>query len=128
MSSTGAKAPGTATTTAEAPWSDDAWTNVANIYGAGEASVTATSFDAGDQTEVLKAFNFDFTALSTTATVQGLTCTINARYASDVASIDLVQALDTTRAKVGTNMASVATALGTAAARILAGWISALKK
>jgi len=121
MATTGAKVPTGAQTVAEAPWSDDTWVNPTNIYGAGEASVTATTFDAGDQTYVLKAYGFDFSAIPAGANIVGVTCVINARYATAAASIDLVQLLDVSRAKVGTNLASTPTALTTSAANYTFG-------
>jgi|WetSurSiteA1Bulk_404760.scaffolds.fasta_scaffold00047_39 hypothetical protein len=120
MSTTGAKAPTAAQSISESPWSDDAWVNAANIYGAGEASVTATSFDAGDQTYVLKAYNFDFSSIPAGAVIEGVICIINARYANAAASIDLVQLLDVSRAKGGTNKAGP-TALTTSAANYTFG-------
>jgi len=106
MSDTGVKIPTGATTTGEDPWIDEAWVSPQNIYGAGEASVTAATFDSGDQTQVLKAYGFDFSAIPDGATIDGVYVTINAR--SDHATavrFDLVQLLDTSRAKVGTNLA-----------------------
>jgi hypothetical protein len=50
MPNTAAILPGAAQTINESPWLDDTWVNPGNIFGAGEASVTATSFDSGDQT------------------------------------------------------------------------------
>ena len=116
MSTTGVKAPTAAQTIAESPWLDDTWVSPANIYGAGEASVTATSFDAGDQTYVLKAYGFDFSALPDNAVIRGVICVVNARYATAPGSIDLMQLLDISRAKVGTNQCATPVALTTLAA------------
>src|SRR5512139_1543824 len=116
MATTGAKAPTSATSVSESPWSDDTWVNPTNIYGAGEASVTATSFDAGDQTYVLKAQGFDFSAVPDGSVINGVTCVINARYATVVVSIDLCQLLNTSGSKVGTNHCATPVPLTTTAA------------
>ena len=106
MASTGFILPGAAQTISETPWLDDTWTNVVNIYGAGVASITAASYDAGDQSYVLKAYTFNLAAIPDGATINGIEVRINARYAAGTASIDLVQLLDTARARVGTNKAA----------------------
>ncbi len=116
MSTTGAKLPTAVTTASESPWSDNDWTNAANIYGAGEAEVSAATFDAGDQTYILKAYTFDFSAVPTNATIDGVICVINARYATAAASIDLVQLLNTSLSKVGDNKAATPQALTASAA------------
>jgi hypothetical protein len=72
MASIGPQAPTGATTTNETPWLDEPWVNPANIYGAGEASVTAGTFDNGDQTGVLKAYGFNFAAIPDGATIRVL--------------------------------------------------------
>lgn len=117
---TGAKAPTAAQQVSEAPWSDDAWQTPQNIYGTGTASVTASSFDAGDQTWVLKAYNFDFSAIPDTAVITGVSVIINGWYANAPASIDLCQLLNVSRAKVGTNLAGP-TAFTTSAANYTFG-------
>jgi hypothetical protein len=117
MADTGVKVPTGATTTPEDPWLDEPWVSPENIYGAGEASVTAITFDNGDQTGILKAYGFDFTAIPDGATIDGVYVTINAR--SDHATavkFDLVQLLDTSRAKVGTNLAATPVVIVIAAA------------
>lgn len=116
MSTTGQVLPTAAVTAAEDPWLDNDWVSPANIYGAGEASVTAATFDAGDQTYVLKAYTFDFSAIPDGSTIDGVIVTVNARYATAAVSIDLCQLLDVSRAKVGTNKCSTPTALTTSAA------------
>jgi len=115
MADTGAKVPTGATTTNEDPWLDEAWQSPANIYGAGEASVTAATFDNNDQTGVLKAYGFDFSAIGDTDEILGVVVTINARADSVNVGIDLVQLLDVSRAKVGTNNSNTAQRLAVAA-------------
>ncbi len=126
MSTTGAKAPTAAQTISEAPWSDETWANPQNIYGAGETNVTGTGYDAGDQTYVLKAYTFDFSSIPAGAVIDGITVVINARYATALASIDLCQLLNISRAKVGTNLASAPVALTTSAANYTFGSASNL--
>jgi len=121
MATTGALPPQAAQTISESPWSDETWVSPENIYGAGEASVTTTQFDAGDQTYVLKAYNFNLSSVPDGATILGVICVINARYANAPASIDLVQLLDISRAKGGTNKAATPTALTTLAANYTFG-------
>jgi hypothetical protein len=116
MPDTGAKVPTGATTTNEDPWLDEAWVNPANIYGAGEASVTAATFDNGDQTAVLKAYGFDFSAIPDGNNIDGILVTINARADSTNVGIDLVQLLDISRAKVGSNRSNTSQRLTTGAA------------
>lgn len=116
MANTGAKLPQSAATAAESPWLDNDWTTPQNIYGAGTASVTAASYDAGDQTYVLKAYNFDMSAIPDGATIDGVVCVVNGYYAVVVVSIDLVQLLNTSLGKTGTNQAATPQALTTGAA------------
>jgi hypothetical protein len=117
MANTTAKLPTAATTASEAPWSDNDWSNVENIYGAGEASITTPTFDTGDQSYVLKAYTFDMSAIPDGSTINGVVCVINARYEAGQGSgnINLVQLLSTILAKVGTNQAGTPTALSTTA-------------
>ena len=101
----------------EAPWSDDAWVTPTNIYSddAATANVVAPTFDTDDQTYVLKATGFDFSAIPDNSTINGVTVRLNAWYRSGVGSgsVDLCQLLDTSKAKVGTNNCSTAVALTT---------------
>lgn len=121
MSTTGAQLARSVVTAAEDPWLDNDWVNPANIYGAGEAEVSAATYDAGDQTYVLKAYNFDFSAIPAGAAIDGVIVVINARYATALVSIDLVQLLDVSRGKVGTNKAATPQALTTSAANYTFG-------
>jgi hypothetical protein len=116
MADTGEKAPTVATSTSEDPWLDEPWVNPANVYGAGEASVTAATFDNGDQTEVLKVKGFDFSGIPADDVINGALVKINARADSGNVGIDLVQLLDATGAKVGSNRSDTAQRLTTSAA------------
>ena len=118
MADTGVKAPTAAETVAEAPWEDASctWVSPENIYGAGEASVVHPSFDSPDQTWVLKAYGFDFSAIPDGSTIDGVQVVINARYDIAAVSLDLCQLLDISRAKVGTNKYLTPQALTTSAA------------
>jgi hypothetical protein len=123
MADTGIKAPTAAQTVGEAPWNDAncTWVTPENIYGAGEASVTHSSFDSPDQTYVLKAYGFDFSTIPDGATIDGVQVVINARYAVAAVSLDLCQLLDISRAKVGTNKYATPQALTTSAANYTIG-------
>jgi len=118
MADTGAKAPTAAESVAESPWSTSncGWVNPTYIYGAGEAAITHPAFDTDTYSYVLKAYTFDFSAIPDTATITGVSVTVNARYANGACGIALMQLLNTSRAKVGTNLASTPTALTTSAA------------
>src|SRR3990170_343 len=115
MATTGAKYPTAAVTVSEAPWSDNDWTTPGNIYAddGATANVTAATFDSPDQTFVLKAYTFDFSAIPGGSTIDGVICVVNCWYANGSVSIDLMQLLDTSRAKVGTNQCAAPVALGT---------------
>lgn len=123
MATTGAKFPTLGTSVSESPWSDNAWTTPTNIYSdnAATANVTASSFDSPDQTYVLKATGFDFSEIPDDATILGVECKVNAWYRSGQGSgsIDLMQLLDTSRAKVGTNQCSSPVALTTTNSTII---------
>jgi hypothetical protein len=121
MATTGAQSPTVAASVSESPWSDNAWVNPTNIYAAGEAEVSAATFDAGDQTHVLKATKYDFSVIPDTATIDGVQVIINARYANALVSIDLCQLLDVSGAKVGTNLAATPVDLTTSAANYTFG-------
>lgn len=118
---TGEKFPTAGSSVSESPWSDDAWVNPTNIYSdnATNASVTASTYDAGDQTEVLKAQGFDFSEIPDNSTINGVICRVNAYYGTAAVSIDLLQLLNTSGAKVGTNQCSTPEALGTDSAGIV---------
>ncbi len=120
---TGQVYPTLGTTVAESPWLDNTWTTPTNIYSdnAATANVTAPSYDNGDQTYVLKATGFDFSAIPDGSTINGITARINAFYRSGQGSgsLDLCQLLDISRAKVGTNNCSTPTALTTTTSTII---------
>ena len=115
MATTGAKFPASSVTAAEAPWSDNDWTTPGNIYAddGSNASVTASTFDSPDQTFVLKAYTFNFSAIPDGSTIDGVICVVNCWYANGSVSIDLMQLLNTSLAKVGTNQCATPVALGT---------------
>lgn len=108
MASTGAVFPTSGTSTAESPWLDNAWTTPEEVVSDNDiyANVTAGTFDASDRTEVLKASGFDFSAIPDGATIGGVTARVEARGDSTSVLIDLAQLLDTSGAKVGTNLAA----------------------
>ena len=118
MATTGAVFPGTVATANEAPWSDNNWTSASNVTAddTSYASITAATYDTNDQSRVLKASNFDFSAIGATDTIDGIIVTTRSWYANGSVSIDLVQLLNTSLAKVGTNKASTPVALTTSQA------------
>lgn len=117
MTSTGQRYPTLGTSVSESPWSDNTWTTPTNIYSdnAATANITASTYDSGDQSFVLKATGFDFSDIPDTATIDGVTVRVNAWYRSGTGtgSMDLLQLLNTSRAKVGTNQCSTPVALTT---------------
>ncbi len=117
MVTTGAKYPTLGASVSESPWSDNAWTTPANIYSdnAATANVTASSFDNGDQTYVLKATGFDFSGIPDGSSIDGVIARVNTWYRSGQGSgsLDLCQLLNTSKAKVGTNQCSAPVALTT---------------
>lgn len=124
MATTGAKFPTAAVAVSEAPWSDNAWdTAVTNVFAddGTTASCTAASFDSPDQTFVLKASGFDFSAIPDGSTVNGVTARINAWFRSGQGSgsLDLCQLLNTSLAKVGTNQAATPVPLTTTTTTII---------
>src|SRR3989304_1125104 len=118
---TGEKPPTLGESISEIPWSDNAWTTPTNIYtdNGGTASITATSYDSPDQSRVLKATGFDFSAIPDTATIDGVIVRVNTWYANGTVSIDLAQFLDTTKAKVGDNKYATPSALTTSTSAVL---------
>lgn len=123
MASTGAKFPSSVQDISESPWSDNSWTGDGNIYAddGSTAYITASTYDNGDQSYVLKAYNFDFSDIPDGATILGVTCRVNTWYRSGAGSgaLDLLQLLNTSRAKVGTNQCSTQVALTTNNATVI---------
>lgn len=113
---TGEKFPTSGTTASESPWLDNDWTSPGSITAndGTYASVTASTFDSGDQTFVLKAKGFDFSSIPAGATINGVTVRVEAHADSTSVGIDLVQLLDTSGAKVGTNKSDTTQRLTTA--------------
>ena len=114
MANTGFILPQSAETVSESPYSNDTWVSPENIYGAGEASITSNTFDGPDYSYVLKAYNYNLSSIPAGATIDGVVARINSR-ASNSMNIVLVQLLNASRAKVGTNLASTPVALSTSA-------------
>ena len=121
MANTGEKYPTLGVTVSESPWSDNTWTYPTRIYSddARYASVTASSYDTGDQTYVLKATGFDFSSIPDGSTIDGVICYVNAYHANGAASMDLMQLLDADKARVGTNQCETPVSLGTGSAGIV---------
>ena len=123
VANTGAVYPGLGESVSESPWRDNGWSNPTNIYfdDGNTASVTASSFDNGDQTYVLKVTGFDFSGIPAGATIDGVICRINTWYRSGTGagSLDLCQLLNTSKSKVGTNQCATPVALTTNNATII---------
>lgn len=117
MASTGAKLPSSGASVSSSPWSDDAWVNPGNVTAIDTtyASVTASTFDSGDQTYRLRCTGFDFSAIPDGSTINGITVKINnARYANGTGSLDLCQ-LVSSGTPIGNNKYSTPQALTTTA-------------
>lgn len=114
---TGAKFPTLGESVSETPWLSDTWVTPTNIYSdnAATANIIAASFDSPDQSYVLKATGFDFSAIPDGSTIQGITISTNAFYRTGQGSgsLSLCQLLNTSKAKVGTNLCATPTALTT---------------
>jgi hypothetical protein len=121
--SVGHIAPTAAQSVSESPYSNNGWTSPESIYSAGEASITAATFDAGDLSYVLKGYGFNFSAIPDGATIDGVEVIINARHGNDVSpvNISLAQLLNVSRAKVGDNQYSSPQTLTTSAAEYVVG-------
>jgi hypothetical protein len=113
MASSGAKFPTAASEASDAPWEDGVWVAEGNIFAddGATASVVAASFDDGDQTNVLKAYTFDFSGIPAGATIDGVTCRVNCWYDNGTVEMDLMQLLDTDGARGGTNQCAVSVTL-----------------
>ena len=110
---TGNLAPDSASTTAEDVWVDGTagdWQNPVNIFGTGEASIIDNLWDATDKSEVLKGWDFDV-SLPSGSTITGVVCIITCRASVENTTIGLVQLLNTSGARVGTNLASTPTTI-----------------
>ena len=101
----------------EPPWSNEVWLTPENIYtdDGNTANVLGKNFDDPDQTRVLKATGFGFSAIPDNSTIQGVIVRVNSWYRSGQGSgsMDLLQLLDTSKAKVGTNQCATPVALST---------------
>ena len=117
MASTGAKLPTSGTSVSASPWSDNSWTSPGNVTAIDTtyASVTASTFDSGDQTYRLRCTGFDFSAIPDGSTINGITVKINnARYANGTGSLDLCQ-LVSSGTPIGDNKYATPQALTTTA-------------
>jgi len=115
-STTGEKYPTSATTSATGAHIDDDFVRTAaimtaNVGTADAACISASTFDAGDQTYILKATNFDFSGILAGSQINGVICRFegwaNTSGATAVSvACDLAQLLDTSRAETGENIVS----------------------
>jgi len=93
MPTTGLKFPTSGVNVSAAPWSDDAWVNPGNITASGSfTSITAPTYDAGDQSQKLRATGFDFSVIPDNSTIDGIIVYIyEVDWAAGTASLDLCQ-------------------------------------
>jgi hypothetical protein len=115
-STTGEKYPTSATTSATGAHIDDDFVRTAAIMTANAgtadaACISASTFDAGDQTYILKATNFDFSGILAGSQINGVICRFegwaNTSGATAVSvACDLAQLLNTSRAETGENIVS----------------------
>lgn len=110
MASTGAKLPTSSSSTAETPWDDASWTSTTYIY-ATDGDAAFGGLTSGQKSEVLRAGGFDLSSIPDGAQIDGVEVVVRAALAGTDASIDLVQLLDASGARVGTNKASTPTTL-----------------
>lgn len=119
MATTGEILFASAQTINESPWLDEPWVNPTNALtdNAQYAQVTATTFDNGDQTAVLKVYGANAALAaalpSDLQSIDGVIVRIQARADSTSVGIDLVQLLDVSRAKGGTNQSDTSQRLTT---------------
>lgn len=117
MATTGEKFATSAQTIAESPWLDDVWENPSNAVGTNNgtnAAVTVATFDSGDQTQVLKLYGYDFSSIPVNATIDGVIVRCyGVEELAGAGAIGLVQLLNASRAKVGTNKAATEVAVDT---------------
>lgn len=113
MATTGAKFPASNITASEAPWDDTGWVNPSNIYS--DNAAYASCYKAGAYSSaVLKAYNFDFSVIPDDATIDGVICKLNAwKGSASDANLGLLQLLNVSRVKGGTNHCLVVVALTT---------------
>lgn len=123
MATTGQVFPGSVLSVSETGYADEAWVNPGNVTAddTSYAAVTAATFDSPDETHVLKAYNFNFSAIPDGSTINGVTMRLRAWYANGTASIVLAQLLDTARARAGTNQYATFQALTTSEATYTKG-------
>ena len=108
------KLPTASADASETPYdnTDGTWQSVANIYGAGSTSIVSNNWDSGELSHILKAYTFDFSAIPTGATIDSVTCrVVCSTTAGATMNITLIQLLNVSQAKVGTNLASTPRAI-----------------
>lgn len=115
-SSVGPQLPTSAATSSESPWSNDDISNPGNVTAddASTASITGTAFDYPDQSYVLKAKGFDFSAIPNGATILGVIVRADmwtGNTSSPFGHVGVCQLLDTAGARAGNNLADVASLL-----------------
>jgi len=115
MPTTGATFPGTGASWSVSPHDDQTWTNPGNIVAddTSYAQITSPSFDTGVQSYLLRASNFNFSAIPEGATIDGIIVRVMGNYVNGAGAIDLVQLVDAGGSLVGDNKASTPVTLNT---------------
>ena len=115
MATTGEVYPGSGSTTAETPYDDNAWADPGYVVSddGNAADITAANYDQNDYSQVLRAYNFDFSGIPSGATINGITVKVNCWYANGAADIVVAQLLDTAGALDGDNKASTPVSMST---------------
>lgn len=98
---------GSAESVSENPWDDTTWNNPGYALTDNEDfAITASGFANNNKSYVLKAYNFDLSSIPSGAEIKGVVVRIESFAWNSAAQIGLVQLLDTSRSKTGTNKAS----------------------
>ena len=107
---TSVKFAGLGATVLEAPYDDDTWVNPTNIYAddATRASITATSFDTNDYSQVLTATLFA-NAIPTGSVIKGIKVEIDKYHANGDVIDAVVQLTKDNTTRVGDNKADTST-------------------
>jgi hypothetical protein len=124
-STTGEHLPTSVTTSSTGVHADDDWVACAALLTQGDGTanamvISATTFDAGDQSYVIKATNFDFSEIVAGSTIKGVVCRFkgwaNTSGATAVScGLDYAYLLDTSRVEAGENIMSLSAAMGATA-------------
>jgi hypothetical protein len=122
MSTTGPIFPRSASTLSESGWTGNTWLTPENLYGAGNAAITAATFDQGVKSYVLRAYGFDFSGIPDGSTIAGVQVGIGgAYYATGLCSLAMARLLTAQGSQAGTNQYATPTVVTTTAANYTKG-------